>query len=356
MKFASRFVRAWVALAVMAWGASAALAEPAATDFPRIVITDRTTEPLLKAEKPWESFAIGFVRVIRVGDAWHMWYVAFDAATYRSDTDYTVCYAKSADGVHWERPSLGLVEYNGSKDNNIIARNDLGSGVFLDPSAPPAERFKCVFGRVIETSWCMFGGVSPDGIHWAQKPGLLLRRNTDTDNVCFYDESARRYRFYIRMWTGTDPKARRLVGYLESPTFAGPLDPNARRVVLAPDDADPKDLHFYNSAASKLGESLYVMFPSGYTKGDDLVRPHLALSRDGVTWHRIGRGPVLELGKTFDGCGLYVAPAPVPADKPGEFWFYYTGTDVPHDQNMPGKVHFSGGVGRFRVKLVDAAR
>jgi hypothetical protein len=34
---------------------------------------------------------------------------------------------------------------------------------------------------------------------------LILRRNADTDNVCFHDESAGLYRFYIRMWTGTDP-------------------------------------------------------------------------------------------------------------------------------------------------------
>ena len=55
------------------------------------------------------------------------------------------------------------------------------------------------------------------------KPGLLLRRNTDTDNVCFFDESAGLYRFYIRMWTGTDFTSKRVVGYLESKTFTGPL-------------------------------------------------------------------------------------------------------------------------------------
>jgi hypothetical protein len=46
----------------------------------------------------------------------------------------------------------------------------------------------------------------------------------------------------------------------------------------------------------------------------------MALSRDGLKWERVGRGPVLELGKVFDRCGLYVAPAPVPVEgKPGEF-------------------------------------
>jgi hypothetical protein len=29
-----------------------------------------------------------------------------------------MCYAVSEDGLHWEKPNLGLVEYNGSKENN----------------------------------------------------------------------------------------------------------------------------------------------------------------------------------------------------------------------------------------------
>ena len=30
------------------------------------------------------------------------------------------CYAESDDGVHWRRPELGLVEFQGSKKNNIL--------------------------------------------------------------------------------------------------------------------------------------------------------------------------------------------------------------------------------------------
>ena len=48
-----------------------------------------------------------------------------------SDTIYTLgkvksphrevyCYAESRDGIEWTRPHLGLVEFEGSKENNII--------------------------------------------------------------------------------------------------------------------------------------------------------------------------------------------------------------------------------------------
>lgn len=331
---------------------SCVIAADAQSPFPKIEITDRTTEPLLKAEKPWESFCIGYCRVIHVGPEYRLWYIAYDGS-YRNDADYFLCYATSPDGIHWTRPNLGMYEYAGSKDNNIITKGNFGSGVFVDDHAPAAERFKCVFGQNYQDSWCMYGATSPDGLHWKRLAEPLLLKNTDTDNVCFFDETAGVYRFYIRMWTSADFRGRRIVGYLESKTFAGPLEPAKRKQILVPDEKDPADLHFYNSAAAKLREELYVMFPSGYTKGDDEVRPHLALSRDGVTFERPVRGPVLELGKTFDTRGLYVAAAPVPADKPGEFWFYYIGTNTKHDQQLPDKVKFDGGVGRFLVRIKD---
>ena len=58
-----------------------------------------------------------------------------------------LAYAESSDGVNWERPNLGLFEYAGSRDNNIVWRGDLngstrsyhGGSVFVDPSSE-AER------------------------------------------------------------------------------------------------------------------------------------------------------------------------------------------------------------------------
>ena len=41
-------------------------------------------------------------------------------------------YAESDDGVHWVKPSLGLVDFEGSTDNNMLFRYAHGTGVFLD--------------------------------------------------------------------------------------------------------------------------------------------------------------------------------------------------------------------------------
>lgn len=46
------------------------------------------------------------------------------------DREMGICYAFSKDGINWEKPNLGLVEYNGNKNNNIVWRGPHGAGIF----------------------------------------------------------------------------------------------------------------------------------------------------------------------------------------------------------------------------------
>ncbi len=64
-----------------------------------------------------------FGSTIRVGDQFHMWYIGRvgrhpEWANYEG-YDGRLCYAVSRDGIHWTKPELGLVEYRGSKANNL---------------------------------------------------------------------------------------------------------------------------------------------------------------------------------------------------------------------------------------------
>ena len=58
------------------------------------------------------------------------------AKPYREhpEREMGICYATSKDGIHWEKPDLGLVEYNGSQRNNIVWRGPHGAGVIKDLS------------------------------------------------------------------------------------------------------------------------------------------------------------------------------------------------------------------------------
>jgi hypothetical protein len=312
---------------------------------PGIAVSERTAEPLLKADRPWEDFCLSISQVLREGDKWHLWYIAYDH-NYRSDADCYVCYARSTDGVRWEKPALGLYKYGADKDNNILLAGSSMGSVFLDEKGPRNARFKATGVRLVKGEWWVYGGTSADGLRWEWQP--LLKHNSDTANVCFRDGDT--YRLYSRIWTSPPFGGKRVIGYSESKVFG---DFPKARVILAPDEDDPKDLHFYSSAATKLKEGLYLMLFSGFTTGDGAVRVHAAWSRNGQDFRRISRKPLLELGKGFDSKGLYVGPGGVPGEKAGTYWFYYSGTQVAHDENVPTKVKSDGGMGRFLLQVTE---
>ncbi len=316
---------------------------------PELSVLERSTEPLLKADRPWEDFSIGLDRVMRIGDIWHLWYAAYDH-NYKTDNDCYFCYARSTDGVHWEKPLLGIYSYNDSTDNNILLFGLNLSSFIFDEKAPPEQRFMGVGAHqfVENGPWWVVGATSPDGIHWKTLDEPLLKKNSDTANVCIRDGHI--YRLYVRMWSDGDFKGYRIVGYTESSTFGNFPDPVA---ILSPDKNDPIDLHFYNSATTKFKNDLYLMFPSGFYTKDGTVRVFAAFSRDGKKFHRLGRKPLLGLGHGFDKTGIYVSAGAIPGEEPGTYWLYYGGTEIPHDGSNPSKVRYDGGIGRFLLRITE---
>ena len=128
---------------------------------PVLTVLERTTEPLLKADRPWEDFCLSSCQVLKVKGRWHIWYTSFDHH-YRDDNDSYFCYARSKDGVHWEKPPLGLVAYDQRKNNNILSFGHNVGSVFLDEKAPAAERFKALAIRMVKGDvvglWRNFAG------------------------------------------------------------------------------------------------------------------------------------------------------------------------------------------------------
>lgn len=71
----------------------------------------------------------------------------------RKHREMGVCYAYSTDGIRWERPELGLIEFNGSARNNLVMRDVHGVGVTLDPHDPdPGGRFKAFMEGGVSSS------------------------------------------------------------------------------------------------------------------------------------------------------------------------------------------------------------
>jgi hypothetical protein len=124
--------------------------------------TKHPENPVLRrgsAGAPDHGHAALYGTVIKDGDKFRMWYLAMSQTEFKHGQapDYwrPMCYAESTDGVHWNKPELGLVDFNGSKKNNIcliegepfsLTRVNDFLSVLHDPGDPdPARRYKAAF-------------------------------------------------------------------------------------------------------------------------------------------------------------------------------------------------------------------
>ena len=163
-------------------------------------------------DRPWEGNSCGYGTVFADGNYFRMYYRGSHVTHLQDRSESTpqvTCYAESSDGIHWHRPELGLCEFNGSSDNNIILTPKTGRSAthnfcpFRDsnPEAPRSERYKALGGN--SADWGgddLLGFVSPDGIRWemvGDEP-LITTGNFDSQNVSFYDNDSGQYRAYAR--------------------------------------------------------------------------------------------------------------------------------------------------------------
>ncbi|MCX7427145.1 MAG: hypothetical protein NTW96_16155 [Planctomycetia bacterium] len=162
-------------------------------------------EIVLVCDRPWEGNGLNYITVFRDGDVYKMYYRGGDYDRGCDPTHEQVyCYAESRDGVEWTRPNLGLVEFAGSKENNILLTEkdkELGYichnfSPFLDtnPASPAAERYKAIGGGPL------FALVSPDGLRWkkASATPIVTVGDFDSHNLAFWDAVRGEYRAYHR--------------------------------------------------------------------------------------------------------------------------------------------------------------
>ncbi len=77
--------------------------------------------PLITADKPWEGGVNCFGSVLYDEGKFRMWYQIYNGKEKKDLRFATmVGYAESTDGINWIKPELGLHEYLGSKNNNIV--------------------------------------------------------------------------------------------------------------------------------------------------------------------------------------------------------------------------------------------
>lgn len=136
--------------------------------------------PVVRRGAPGTPDALGvqfYGSVLREGGKFRMWYVAFDddSANKVASARWRPAYAESTDGVTWTKPNLGLVEFRGSRDNNLILTDPALGFVNLkvlrddDDDPDPQRRYKMT-AHVYFRSQRRLGTLAPfasaDGLRW----------------------------------------------------------------------------------------------------------------------------------------------------------------------------------------------
>ncbi len=72
-------------------------------------------------DRPWEGNTSSHCTILRDNGLYRLYYRAWNASVDDGarSTAYT-CYVESSDGITWTRPSLGLFEAAGTRDNNVV--------------------------------------------------------------------------------------------------------------------------------------------------------------------------------------------------------------------------------------------
>jgi hypothetical protein len=165
-------------------------------------------EVVFETDRPWEGNAVNYVTVFQDGDRYRMYYrgadVVYTPEGYKEPHPDLYCYAESRDGIHWTRPTLGLFEFNGSKENNIVWMGIGGHNFapFKDsnPAATPDARYKAIGSGRNKAERGLWAFKSGDGIHWSlwSKGAVITKGAFDSQNLAFWDSERGEYRDYHR--------------------------------------------------------------------------------------------------------------------------------------------------------------
>ena len=331
-------------------------------------ISKHPANPLFSEEyfahppKPWEARLDNvYPNVIYDGEdgIFKCWYKSFiyDGLSNRtpltqrtrqfyaeSQREEGLLYATSVDGIHWQKPDLGIIEFEGSAANNLVmcrATHGLhAGGVLKDARDPdPARRYKFIHRNSRARS--MASCFSPDGLHWSQ-PILWPEYDAvgDCHNNAIWSPTLERYVCITRGWSD----GIRTVLRSESEDFIHWSNP----VEILPG----RDAHdqIYSMPICRYGD-LTIGLPSVFHKGDasaadwDTVDTELAISADSVNWKRICPGASLiprGAGRYPHGdydCGCVYAAAPFVHDD--KILIYYGGSNGLHNNWREGSLNLA---------------
>lgn len=324
--------------------------------------------PVILPENPWEEiYTYLYGSTLKRGGIYRMWY-----QSYVDGHGFFVNYARSIDGINWEKPLLkkfcfekpevyptvainGKIEDFYSKRNgptgyktNIVSRYHIPSVVY---DAEDRQSPYKLFGYT-DKGYCV--SFSRDGINFKEHennpvipvlrfPNPLTRKTWFSDVApAFKDTMRNKFVAFVKTYiVDNEGRTRRCVGFSESNDFKTWSTPET---IWAPDESEDriaaargfKWADFYGLCGFNYGNVylgflwlFYIDYEVKRGTHEGKVEVYLACSNDGRNWKRVSDKPFIPLSKDgWDTDMLYTANAPVfLRDKT---LIYYSGSNFSH--------------------------
>ena len=178
--------------------------------------------PVIECNDPWGGEHCGYGKIIFDGEKYRFYYrgCGFNAGPWdNSQGEHAVwCVAYSYDGKHFQKPELGIFEYNGSKNNNIVMMRENNYidnfSIFVDtnPACPPEKKYKAISGYTYDWDKRDVGlkvYTSADGLHFEYERDILRGQGMfDSMNTAFWNEDIGKYCLYMRDYHALDTQNR----------------------------------------------------------------------------------------------------------------------------------------------------
>lgn len=274
-----------------------ALIESKTGDVEFVLQRPEPKEMILSTGEFWEGNVSAYFTFLQDGNEYRAYYRGAHYDTVKKVMTHreVTCVAVSKDGVHWKKPKLGIVDFEGSRANNIVW-DGIGTHCFApfvdsNPDCKPAEKYKALSrGRYVKGSFDtperqkgivgLYTFASADGLHWKQTSSqpVITKGAFDSQNLGFWDVNRSKYVCYSRLFID----GVRSIQFCESSDFVNWTDPVKLKYVDSPNE------HLYTNAVAPYARNpkIYIGLPTRYLPANSRVEPLFMFSRDGLTFQR----------------------------------------------------------------------
>ena len=299
-----------------------------------------------KKEHPWEKSVMRCNTVMYDPEMkkFRMWYgVLMDKAVYEDNLG-RACYAESDDGIHWRKPMMNIVDFEGRLPTNIVCKGPSGAkwgeclrGSVIKTPHDPARPYKMIFthrqgpggDRVDPKHYGVHVTSSPDGLHW-DEPRLVVPGKHDNSPSMVYLAAEKKYLAVMRGET-THPTLGgywRATGVSESRDY---VHWSPMKTFVLTDERDPfpytqfhdVQLAVYGDIVIGLANAMYLTEEGFRDNKDSTCNTQLVTTRNGWQWRRVAdRAAFIDNGPDLYDQG-FLMTWPALTIKDDTIYFYY---------------------------------